>query len=167
MLCTSKEPVTAARAGGCAVGALDAINMESAQAIFGAAHETRSPFILQITQTTLAYTEPEELFALVMAPANQAKLPLAIHLHHGRSFEVCIRFLRFGVAKINLDTQIRVGFCDAVTEQVHQIEKEFAAADASGGVRKHDVRRLLSPARAAMQQAVANRMTAFGSAGRA
>ncbi len=299
MLVPSKDLVTRARQQGYAVGAFNAVNLESAQAIFGAAEEKRAPLIIQITQTTLAYTDPEELFALIRALGEKKQVPFAIHLDHGRSFDICMRFLRLGVtslmidgslqadgktprtyeqnvevtrqvaaaahavgvtveaeigrlgqvdaaqpgdehltdpqeaarfvadtevdmlavgigtthglykgtpyiahdrlaqiskvvpvplvmhggtgvpdedvrkgvargiAKVNIDTQIRVAFYDAIIEQVHKVEKDFAQVDASGGVRKYDIRKVLAPAREAMRQAVMDRMEVFGCVGKA
>jgi fructose-bisphosphate aldolase class II len=299
MLMPSKELVVKAQKEGYAVGAFNAVNMETAQAIFGAAEETSSPFIIQITQTTLRYTEPEELFALIRARGEKTNVPFAIHLDHGRGFDICMRFLRLGVtslmidgslqedgktprtyeenvevtrrvaaaahamgvtveaeigrlgqvsgdaeggdnltdadeaarfagdtgidmlavaigtthglykgtpyiahdrlkaiakqvpvplvmhggtgvpdedvrkaipsgiSKVNIDTQIRVAFYDAIIQQIHEVEKDFAEVDASGGVRKYDIRKVLAPAREAMREAVMDRMRVFGSAGHA
>ena len=95
-LVTSTELLAAAEAGNYGVGAFNAINMESAQAIFEAAEREQAPFILQVTQTTLGYTDPEELVALIMALADKSPIPMALHLDHGRSFEKVMQFLRFG-----------------------------------------------------------------------
>ena len=76
-LVTTKELLTQADAEGYAVGAFNAINMETAQAIVQAAEEENSPVIVQVTQTTLAFTEPEELTALIMALVNKARIPVA------------------------------------------------------------------------------------------
>ena len=92
---------------GYAVGAFNAVNMENAQAPFAAAEETRSPFILQITQSTINYTRPEELVALVLALGQRATAPFAVHLDHGRSFEVCMRFLRLGVTSVMIDGSLQ------------------------------------------------------------
>ncbi len=107
MLTTSKDLTTRARAGRYAVGAFNAVNMENAQAAFAAAEETRSPFILQITHSTINYTDPEELVALVMALGRRATVPFAVHLDHGRSFEVCMRFLRLGATSLMIDGSLQ------------------------------------------------------------
>jgi fructose-bisphosphate aldolase class II len=297
MLLPSKDIIKHAETGNYAVGAFNAVNMESAQAIFTAAERERAPFLIQITQTTMAYTEPEELFAIIRTLGERATVPFAIHLDHGRSFELVMRFLRLGmtsvmidgslqadgknprsyeenvevtrkvveaahaigvtvegeigrlgiiktehedhltvpaeakqfvddtgvdllavgigtthglykgtptiaherlaeihkatpiplvmhggtgvpddavrkavalgIRKINIDTQIRVAFQDALCEQIHAAEKEHQEADASGGVRKYDIRKLLGPARAAMVEVIADKMRLFGSAGKA
>lgn len=299
-LVTSTELLAAAEAGNYGVGAFNAINMETAQAIFEAAEIERAPFILQVTQTTLGYTDPEELVALLKALAAKSTVPVAMHLDHGRSFQKVMQFLSFGftsvmidgtlqedgkaprsyeenievtkkvveaahaigvpvegeigmlgqigedlaggeetltdpdlaakfveetgvdilavgvgtthglfkgkpiirhdrlkeidakvkvplvmhgstgvpdediqlgikegIRKINYDTGIRIGFLEAVSSEMRKIEEEWAQADASGKVRKYDIRRVLKPARAAMVESVRERMRVFMSSGQA
>ena len=107
VLVPSKELVEAARAGGYAVGAFNAVNMETAQAIFAAAEETRSPLIIQVTQTTMAYTEPEELAAIILKRAERTTVPVAMHLDHGRSFGIVMRFLKMGFSSIMIDGSLQ------------------------------------------------------------
>lgn len=298
MLVSSKELVDSAKAGGYAVGAFNAVNMESVQAIFSAAEKERAPFIIQVTQTTMSYTRAEELTAIIFALAERSTVPLALHLDHGRSFGIVMKFLRMGftsvmidgslqedgktprtyeenvevtrkvieaahsvgvsveaeigrlgqigedsqtaltdpeeaerfvrdvgdidmlavaigtrhglfkgrpiirsdrvkeisdrinlplvmhggtgvpdedvqsaikagIAKVNIDTQIRVAFYEAVRDAVLATEKEHAKADASGDTRKYDIRKILSPGRDAMTEAIAEKMRLFGSSGKA
>lgn len=63
----------AAQAGGYAVGAFNAENMEMAQAIVLAAQEARAPVILQTTPSTLRYADPQLYWSNVqaLAPARQ------------------------------------------------------------------------------------------------
>jgi len=107
MLVPSKELVEAAKAGGYAVGAFNSVNMESTQAIFDAAEETKSPLILQVTQTTMKYTEPEELVALILKRAERSTIPIALHLDHGRSFGVTMRFLKMGFTSVMIDGSLQ------------------------------------------------------------
>lgn len=106
-LVTSTELLAAAEAGNYGVGAFNAINMESAQAIFEAAEREQAPFILQVTQTTLGYTDPEELVALIKALADKSPIPMALHLDHGRSFEKVMQFLRFGFTSVMIDGSLQ------------------------------------------------------------
>ena len=107
MLVPSKELVEAARAGGYAVGAFNAVNMETAQAIFAAAERQRSPLIIQVTQTTMAYTEPEDVAAVIFTLAERATVPVAVHLDHGRSFDVVMRFLKMGFTSVMIDGSLQ------------------------------------------------------------
>ena len=99
-LVPSKELVQTADVGKYAVGAFNAVNMESAQAIFAAAEQERSPLIIQVTQTTMDYTNPDELVALIKVLADRAKIPVALHLDHGRSFDLVMRFLKLGMTSV-------------------------------------------------------------------
>lgn len=107
VLVPSKKLVEAAKAGGYAVGAFNAVNMETAQAIFEAAEETKSPLIIQVTQTTMSYTEPEELAAIILKRAERATIPVAMHLDHGRSFGVVVRFLKMGFSSVMIDGSLQ------------------------------------------------------------
>ncbi len=107
MLVTSKKLVTEAQRGGYAIGAFNAVNMESAQAIFAAAEAKRAPLIIQVTQTTLKYTEPDELAAAIFKLAERTTIPVAVHLDHGRSFDVVMRFLRLGFTSIMIDGSLK------------------------------------------------------------
>ncbi len=106
-LVTGTELLEKAERGNYAVGAFNAINMETAQAIIGAAEDERSPLILQITQTTMNYTDLEELVALVFELVKKATIPVAVHLDHGRSFDVAMRFLRYGFSSIMIDGSLQ------------------------------------------------------------
>lgn len=107
MLVTSKELVEKAMAGNYAVGAFNAVNMESAQSIFAAAEEERAPLILQITATTLKYTNPEELIAMVKVLIKRATVPVALHLDHGRDYQTVLQFLRFGFSSVMIDGSLQ------------------------------------------------------------
>src|SRR5690606_16833275 len=106
-LVTSKQLMEKAEEGGYAVGAFNAVNMETAQAILKAAEEEKSPLIIQVTQTTLNYTEPEELAAMIFALVNKTFVPVAVHLDHGRSFNVVMRFLRMGFTSVMIDGSLQ------------------------------------------------------------
>lgn len=295
-LVISKELVTQAQAEHYAVGSFNAINMETGQAIVTAGIEENAPLIIQVTQTTLKYTDPEELSAILHILAERAPIPIALHLDHGRTFETVMRFLKLGftsvmidgslqpdgktprsleenveltrkvveaahalgvtvegeigtlgqigvsetaltdpdqaaefvkntgvdmlavaigtahglykgtpvididrvkairkkvgvplvmhggtgipdemvraaieagIAKVNIDTQIRIAFYEAVRDAVYVTEKAHEESDKKGEPRKYDIRSILGPAREAMTAAVADRIRVFGAAGRA
>jgi len=107
MFVTSKELLEKARAERYGVGAFNVINMESAQALFDAAQKERSPFICQITETTLKYTRPEELVAIVKVLSERCTVPHALHLDHGRTFETVMQFLRLGMTSVMIDGSLQ------------------------------------------------------------
>lgn len=106
-LVTGKELLKAAEAGGYAVGAFNAVNMETAQAIIGAAEDEQSPLIIQVTQTTMNYTDPEELAAMIFVLVDKAKAPVAVHLDHGRLFEIVMQFLKIGFTSVMIDGSLQ------------------------------------------------------------
>lgn len=100
---TTDGMLRAAQAGGYAVGAFNVENMEMAQAVVQAAEEARAPVILQTTPSTLRYAPPELYRGQVRALAEQAFVPVALHLDHGDSFALCARALRAGYTAVMID----------------------------------------------------------------
>lgn len=100
---STREMLLDARKGRYAVGAFNVENMEMVQAVVLAAEETRSPVILQTTPSTVRYADLEMYCANVRALAEKAKVPIAMHLDHGDSFELCVRALRAGYTSVMID----------------------------------------------------------------
>jgi len=86
---TSKEMLLKAQREGYAVGAFNAENMEMVQAIIEAAEEEKAPVIIQTTPSTIAYANVRLYRAMVQVEADKASVPVAIHLDHGDSYELC------------------------------------------------------------------------------
>ena len=93
----------AAQAGGYAIGAFNAENMEMAQAVIEAAQAAKAPVILQTTPGTLKYAGPGVFAAMVGALAGQASVPVALHLDHGSSFELAKEALGAGYTSVMID----------------------------------------------------------------
>jgi len=144
MFVPSKQILQEAQAEGYGVGAFNTINMESAQAIFQAAEEERAPFICQITETTIKYTNPEELVAIVKVLADRATVPVALHLDHGRTFDRVMQFLRMGMTSVMIDGSLQK---DGKTprsydENVEVTRKVIEAAHALGVTVEGEIGRL-------------------------
>jgi len=75
--------------GGYAVGAFNVNNMEIVQGIVDAAKEEQSPLILQVSAGARKYAKHIYLVKLVEAALEDSNLPIALHLDHGDSFEIC------------------------------------------------------------------------------
>ena len=88
---------------GFAVGAFNVENMEMAQAIISAAEELRAPVILQTTPSTVRYAGTGMYAAMVAALAQEASVPVAMHLDHGDSFALCAQALRSGYTSVMID----------------------------------------------------------------
>ena len=88
-LVTTTEMFKKAYEGGYAVGAFNVNNMEIVQGIVDAAKEEQSPLILQVSAGARKYAKHIYLVKLVEAALEDSNLPIALHLDHGDSFEIC------------------------------------------------------------------------------
>ena len=87
-LVTTKELFQKAYAGGYAIGSFNFNNMETVQAISEACREEYSPVILQVSQDVLEnHTYYQKLVEAALSEC--ADIPIAWHLDHGSSFEIC------------------------------------------------------------------------------
>lgn len=100
---TSKELLRNAQRGKYAVGAFNVENMEMVQAVVEAAIALNSPAIIQTTPSTLRHGEPKLYAAMVRAAAEQAPVPIALHLDHGENFALAAQALRAGYTSIMID----------------------------------------------------------------
>jgi len=86
-----------------AVGAFNAHNLETAHAIIDAAEDESAPVIVQVSMGTLRYAGTEEAAGIVKTKAEQASVPVVLHLDHGKDIGVCIRCLRAGFTSLMFD----------------------------------------------------------------
>ncbi len=103
-LVNTKEMFKKAYDGGYAVGAFNVNNMEIVQAITEAAGELHSPVILQVSKGARAYANSRFLIHMVKAALeNYPDLPIALHLDHGDSFELCKACIDDGFTSVMID----------------------------------------------------------------
>ena len=126
-LVSSKEILMKAQQEGYAVGAFNAENMEMVQAIVAAAEELSSPVIIQTTPGSLQYADTDMFFGMVNAEAKKAKVPVALHLDHGNSAELCAKAILSGYTSIMID-----GSKLAFSENVALTKKVVEFAHAMG-----------------------------------
>ena len=119
-LVTTKEMFKKAYDGGYAVGAFNVNNMEIVQGITEAAGELKSPVILQVSKGARSYANHTYLVKLVEAAvAENPDIPIALHLDHGDSFELCKSCIDGGFTSVMIDASSK-SFEDniALTKQV-------------------------------------------------
>ncbi len=102
-LVTTKKMFADAYAGGYAIGAFNVNNMEIVQGITEAAAATRSPLILQVSAGARKYANHTYLMKLVEAALEETDLPIALHLDHGDSFELCKSCIDGGFTSVMID----------------------------------------------------------------
>ncbi len=101
---TTKEMFAKAYNGGYAVGAFNVNNMEIIQGITEAAGELKAPVILQVSKGARNYANHNYLVKLVQAAAEEnPDIPIALHLDHGDSFELCKSCLDGGFTSVMID----------------------------------------------------------------
>jgi len=103
MLVTSKELLLDAQKNGYAVGAFNTNNLEITHAIVRAAEAKRAPILIQISAGALRYAGLEFLPMIVCKAAEQASVPIAVHLDHGPTFDLVMKSLRHGFTSIMRD----------------------------------------------------------------
>ncbi len=102
-LVTTKEMFEKAYNGGYAIGAFNVNNMEIVQGITEAAAELNAPLILQVSKGARAYANHTYLMKLVEAAVIETGLPIALHLDHGNSFELCKSCIDGGFTSVMID----------------------------------------------------------------
>lgn len=103
-LVNTKEMLQKAYAGGYAVGAFNVNNMEIVQGITEACAELKAPVILQASAGARKYATPTYLVKLVEAAViEHPEIPIALHLDHGPSYEVCKDCVDDGFTSVMFD----------------------------------------------------------------
>jgi len=102
-LVTSEKMLREARQGGYAIGAFNVENMEMIKAVLQAADELNAPVMLQTTPSTVKYGSVETYGALVAAEAAKVKVPVAMHLDHGSSYELAMSCIDHGYSSVMID----------------------------------------------------------------
>ncbi len=99
--------------------------------------------------------EPNLDFDRIEAIKKELNIPLVLHGSSGVADKDIKKAVSLGINKINIDTDIRISFANAVKNFVKENPDEI------------DPRKILGPAREAMQEIIEGKMKLFGSAGRA
>lgn len=107
-LANTREMFQQAMAGGYAVPAYNFNNLEQLQAIISACAETGSPVIIQVSKGARNYANETMLRYMAMGAVKMAReagsaIPIALHLDHGDSFELCKACVDSGFSSVMID----------------------------------------------------------------
>lgn len=102
-LVNSRELLLDAQKQHYAVGAFNVENMEMVQAVVAAAEAEHAPVMLQTTPSTLRYAGTALFAHMARAVAEKAAVPVAIHLDHGESFDLCEQAAKDGYTSLMID----------------------------------------------------------------
>ncbi len=134
-LANTKEMFRKAYVGGYAIGAFNFQNLETLQAIMLACREECSPVILQVSQDVL---ENHGFYRKMVETATEAfpEIPVAWHLDHGSSFELCKTCIDGGYTSVMIDASSKpfeenIAITRRVVEYAHDrgvvVEAELGA----------------------------------------
>jgi fructose-bisphosphate aldolase class II len=107
-LVNTREMFKQAVSGGYAIPAYNFNNLEQLQAIVTACAETASPVIIQVSKGARNYANETMLRYMAMGAVKMARemgssIPIALHLDHGDSFELCKSCVESGFSSVMID----------------------------------------------------------------
>ena len=107
-LVNTRDMFAKAVKGGYAIPAYNFNNMEQMQAIIQACVETKSPVILQVSSGARKYANQTLLRYMAQGAVEYAKelgmnIPIALHLDHGDTLELCKSCIDFGFSSVMID----------------------------------------------------------------
>lgn len=120
MLANTAELLSAAQAGGYALGGFNVYNLEGVNAVISAAESNASSALLQVHPGALEHGGLP-LLALCVSAADLADVPIAVHLDHCAEANIIAQALDMGVSSVmadgsHLDYDKNVAFVREATE---------------------------------------------------
>ena len=113
---------------GYAVGSFSVANMEMVLGVIRALEETQSPAIIQIAEVRLKQSPLELIGPLMVAAAENAKVPVAVHFDHGKTEEKIRQALDIGFTSVMFDgSHLPFEENCAFTSEINRIAKEYGA----------------------------------------
>lgn len=103
MLVNMKELLKDAQDSNYAVGSFSVANMEMVLGVLKAARELSAPIILQIAEVRLKQSPLEIIGPLMVAAAENADTPVAVHFDHGKTEEKIKQALDLGFTSVMFD----------------------------------------------------------------
>lgn len=124
-LVSMKDMLNSADQGGYAVGQFNLNNLEFTQAILQAAQAEHSPVILGVSEAYIPYMGGLPLIVSMVKNYMDHQgidVPVALHLDHGSSFEICVKAIHAGFTSVMIDAS-HLSHADnvAVTRRVTDI----------------------------------------------
>ena len=129
MLVNMKDLLADAEKGNYAVGSFSVANMEMVLGVIKAAEELSAPIILQIAEVRLKQSPLEVIGPLMVAAAKGARVPVAVHFDHGKTFEKISQALDLGFTSVMFDgSHLPLDENIAETNRVIAKAREYGAA---------------------------------------
>ena len=135
-LVTTKEMFKKAYESKYAIGAFNVDNMDIMKAVLKAAEETKSPVIIAISSGALQFIGKEYIRGLMDLAMKTVTVPVALHLDHGKSVELCKECVDLGFTSVMIDAsaydfETNIKMTKEVVEYAHAhgvvVESELGA----------------------------------------
>src|SRR3972149_12207693 len=103
MLVSSKQIILSAQLGGYAIGSFNTSDLEITKAIIKAASKLKAPVIVETSEKAIGFAGLEELAGIIREQAKKVKIPVAMHLDHGKSLDIVSQALEAGYTSVMFD----------------------------------------------------------------
>ncbi len=97
------DPTGAAVVGKFAYPAFNTMNLETTLGIIAAAEEMNAPIILETSEGAIKYAGLETLYEIIASLAVRAKVPIALHMDHGKDMDQLKRGIELGYSSVMID----------------------------------------------------------------
>lgn len=129
MLVNMRDLLKDAQNGNYAVGSFSVANMEMVLGVLKVAEELNAPVILQIAEVRLKQSPLELIGPLMVAAAENAKTPVAVHFDHGKTEEKIGLALELGFTSVMFDgSHLPLDENIAQTKKIMAMAQEYDAA---------------------------------------
>jgi fructose-bisphosphate aldolase, class II len=131
MLITGKEMLKVAQKNKFAVPAFNAGSGQLLAAVMECAEEKQAPFIMAIHPDELSFLR-DSFVAQVLYECNHSKIPIAVHLDHGASYEQVIHAIKLGFSSVMIDSshlpfEENINVTKRVVEAAHAVNVSVEA----------------------------------------
>lgn len=128
MLVNMSKLLADAQKSNYAVGSFSVANMEMVLGVLKASEELNAPVILQIAEVRLKQSPLELIGPLMVASAEYAKTPVAVHFDHGKTIEKISQALELGFTSVMFDgSHLELDENIKVTKEVIKLAKKYGA----------------------------------------
>lgn len=103
MLVHIKELFAKDVVGKLAFPAFNTQNLETTMAIVAAAEEENSPVIMEVSEGAIKYAGLDTIYEIMATVAGRAKVPIAVHMDHGKDMDQLKRGIEMGFSSVMID----------------------------------------------------------------
>lgn len=125
-LVNSKEILKEAKSKKIAIGAFNFTNFEGLKAIINACKKTNANCILSTSESAIKFMGIKNIVSVVKNEVENLNQKFALHLDHGKSFEICKSCIDNGYTSVMIDaSSLSFGENIKLTKQVVDYAKKF------------------------------------------